>query len=139
MKTYTFLVEGMTCAVCSTLVERALKKIPSSKDVSVNLATKKATITVDEEYADFLMIVKVIEKEGFNVNENINYYDEELKYKKEKKKKLLQLIIGCYKAALLLIISMFPMIGLPSLINIDKHPDIYALFQLILALLAMAV
>ena len=85
MKTYTFLVEGMTCAVCSTLVERALKKIPSSKDVSVNLATKKATITVDEEYADFLMIVKVIEKEGFNVNENINYYDEELKYKKEKK------------------------------------------------------
>ena len=139
MKTYTFLVEGMTCAVCSTLVERALKKIPSSKDVSVNLATKKATITVDEEYADFLMIVKVIEKEGFNVNENINYYDEELKYKKEKKKKLLQLIIGCYIAALLLIISMFPMIGLPSLINIDKHPDIYALFQLILALLAMAV
>lgn len=139
MKTYTFLVEGMTCAVCSTLVERALKKIPSSKDVSVNLATKKATITVDEEYADFLMIVKVIEKEGFSVNENINYYDEELKYKKEKKKKLFQLIIGCYIAALLLIISMFPMIGLPSLINIDKHPDIYALFQLILALLAMAV
>ena len=85
MKTYTFLVEGMTCAVCSSTVERTLKKLPSSSEVSVNLATKRASITVDEEITSFLDIVKAIEKEGFNVNENLDYYDEELKYKKEKR------------------------------------------------------
>lgn len=139
MKTYTFLVEGMTCAVCSSVVEKALKKLPTSSEVSVNLATKRTTVTVDEEVTSFLEIVKAIEKEGFTVNENLDYYDEELKYKKEKKKKLIQLIAGLYIALLLLIISMFPMLGLPALINMDKHPLLYALFQMVLALLAMVV
>lgn len=139
MKTYTFLVEGMTCAVCSSTVERTLKKLPSSSEVSVNLATKRASITVDEDTTSFLDIVKAIEKEGFNVNENLDYYDEELKYKKEKKQKFIQLIIGAIIGGMLLIVSMFPMIGLPSLINMDKYPLAYALTQLILALLAMVV
>lgn len=137
MKTYTFLVEGMTCAVCSSTVEKALKKIPSSSEVSVNLATKKATITIDEETISFLTIVNAIEKEGFRVNENLDYYDEELRYKKEKKKKGIQLIIGLILAGLLLVISMFPMIGLPAIIDMDKYPSLYASTQLVLAVLIM--
>ncbi len=139
MKTYTFLVEGMTCAVCSSTVERALKKIPTSSEVSVNLATKKATITVDEETIDFLTIVKAIEKEGFRINENLDYYDEELRYKKEKKKKGIQLVIGLVLAGLLLVISMFPMIGLFSLIDMNKYPSLYASVQLLLAILIMII
>lgn len=139
MKTYTFLVEGMTCAVCSSTVEKALKKIPSSQDVNVNLATKKATITIDEEKASFLAIIKAVEDEGFRINENLDYYDEELRYKKKKKKKRQQLIIALVIALFLLVVSMFPMIGLPSLINMETNPKIYAITQLVLALFAMII
>jgi copper chaperone CopZ len=46
------LIEGMHCASCSSNVERALKKIPGIKEVSISLMTKKAIIEVDEKVSD---------------------------------------------------------------------------------------
>jgi Cu+-exporting ATPase len=37
-------IEGMTCASCSARVERALRKVPGVKAVSVNLATESAAV-----------------------------------------------------------------------------------------------
>ena len=37
-------VEGMTCASCVARVEKALKKVPGVSNVSVNLATEKASV-----------------------------------------------------------------------------------------------
>ena len=37
-------ISGMTCATCSGRVERALAKVPGVTEVSVNLATEKATV-----------------------------------------------------------------------------------------------
>jgi len=39
-------VEGMTCASCVAHVEEALKGVPGVADVSVNLATEKATVAL---------------------------------------------------------------------------------------------
>ena len=39
MKSKTYKIEGMTCASCSSAVERAFKKVPGAEKVSVNLAT----------------------------------------------------------------------------------------------------
>ncbi|KES14945.1 Cation transport ATPase, partial [Gilliamella apicola SCGC AB-598-I20] len=46
MKTveYSFFVEEMSCASCVSRVEKALKKIDGVINVSVNLATEKATV-----------------------------------------------------------------------------------------------
>ncbi|BBN96736.1 heavy metal translocating P-type ATPase [Deinococcus grandis] len=40
-----FAVGGMTCANCSSRVERALKRAPGVLSASVNLATERATVT----------------------------------------------------------------------------------------------
>jgi Cu+-exporting ATPase len=38
-------IGGMTCASCSSRVERALKKVPGVQEATVNLATESARIS----------------------------------------------------------------------------------------------
>jgi Cu+-exporting ATPase len=45
-------IEGMTCASCTARVERALRRLPFVLDVSVNLASESARVTVIGEAAD---------------------------------------------------------------------------------------
>jgi len=59
-------VEGMTCASCVGRVERALRKVPGVQDVSVNLATERAAITVDAGVADDI-VISAIQKAGYQV------------------------------------------------------------------------
>src|SRR5262245_29807649 len=40
----TLPIEGMTCASCSTRVERALQRGPGGRQASVNLATERAAV-----------------------------------------------------------------------------------------------
>ena len=49
----TYRIEGMTCAACAAAVERAIGALPAVTEVTVNLATERATVqalpgTVDE-------------------------------------------------------------------------------------------
>jgi Cu+-exporting ATPase len=41
---HQFPIEGMTCASCVTRVEKALKAVAGVSEVSVNLATERATV-----------------------------------------------------------------------------------------------
>ncbi len=44
----TLAITGMTCASCVAHVEEALHKVPGVTEASVNLATEKAEVTLDE-------------------------------------------------------------------------------------------
>ena len=44
-KTQTFPVAGMTCASCSSHVQKALSNLPGVLEANVNLATEEATVT----------------------------------------------------------------------------------------------
>ena len=59
-------VLGMTCAACSTRVEKALNKQEGVK-ASVNLLANKATIEFDENKVKEEDLIKIIEKTGYNV------------------------------------------------------------------------
>jgi Cu+-exporting ATPase len=65
-------VEGMTCASCSTRVERALKKVPGVKAASVNLATESARIQVSAaELAPLLPVLRrAVREAGYGVRES---------------------------------------------------------------------
>ena len=44
MKQLELGIEGMSCAACSSRLERALAKLPGVSEASVNLATRRASL-----------------------------------------------------------------------------------------------
>ena len=67
-KKVSLLVEGMTCASCVGHVERALKKVDGVTDVSVNLATERATVESDSPNgADVDALVMAVHDAGYEV------------------------------------------------------------------------
>lgn len=64
-KTYT--VEGMTCAACSSAVERIVRRQEGLESASVNLTTKKLTVEVTEGIFNQDLMVEKVKKAGFDV------------------------------------------------------------------------
>ena len=60
-------VGGMTCAACSSRVERGLKKIDGVSDARVNLATEKALVVYDPARAGAARFIGAIQKMGYTV------------------------------------------------------------------------
>ena len=56
-------VGGMTCASCVGRVERALKKVPGVQNAVVNLATERASVTVNDG-TDVGTLIAAIGQEG---------------------------------------------------------------------------
>ena len=61
-------VEGMTCASCVARVEKSIAKIEGVKEVNVNLASEKASITVDKSSANYDDIKKAVEEAGYKID-----------------------------------------------------------------------
>ncbi len=59
-------VAGMTCAACSTRLEKNLNKLPGVK-ANINLAAEKAQIEYDPEQATPTSLIQAIRKTGFSV------------------------------------------------------------------------
>ncbi|MDR2661815.1 MAG: heavy-metal-associated domain-containing protein, partial [Treponema sp.] len=47
MQSVTIPIGGMTCAACSSRVEKAIRKLAGIETVTVNLATEKAAVVYD--------------------------------------------------------------------------------------------
>ncbi|AGA92061.1 copper/silver-translocating P-type ATPase [Thioflavicoccus mobilis 8321] len=58
-------VQGMTCASCSSRVERALAKLPGVTEASVNLATERASLRFDPGATGPETIVETIAEAGY--------------------------------------------------------------------------
>ncbi|NOX21202.1 MAG: copper-translocating P-type ATPase [Nitrospirae bacterium] len=62
-----FFVKGMTCAACVSAVERALRALPGVVDVSVNLATEKASIEYIPTVTGFGDFKRVVKDQGYEL------------------------------------------------------------------------
>ncbi len=60
-------VTGMTCASCVARVEKSISKITGVHEVSVNLATEKATFEIDEASTSLSQIEKAVEDAGYKI------------------------------------------------------------------------
>ncbi|MBU2724511.1 heavy-metal-associated domain-containing protein, partial [Acidithiobacillus ferridurans] len=58
-------IDGMTCASCSTRVERALGKLPGVTSANVNLATERAEVLFDPQQLDAARIAEAIRESGY--------------------------------------------------------------------------
>lgn len=67
MSTATLPIEGMTCATCSTRIEKVLERVEGVSDAAVNLATEQASITYDADATDPAQLAAAIGRAGFVV------------------------------------------------------------------------
>ena len=145
MKTEVYNIEGMSCAACSSAVERVTRKIPGVEQSSVNLTTAKMTITYDENQVTEQMITEKVERAGFKASlaapeRDLRKEEEELFEKQEEslKKSFHRLIVAVCFAVPLLYIAMGHMVPgglpLPEIIDMHENPVNFTLIQLFLAI-----
>ena len=60
-------VEGMTCASCVSHVEGALRELPGVSDVTVNLATGKASLAIEPGSSSLADIQRAVADVGYSV------------------------------------------------------------------------
>ena len=137
LKTYTFKVEGMTCSACANRVERVTRKLDGVQSSSVNFATEKLTVEIDEDKIGYAQIKAVVDKAGYKL------IKEETKKKESKmdesKNLLIRFIVSLCFAGPLLVITMGHMVGmpLPKLIDPMENAFNFAMIQVILTLPVM--
>ena len=59
-------IEGMTCASCVGRVEKALKAVPGVQDVTVNLATERASVVAGPGVS-LPALTGAVERAGYSV------------------------------------------------------------------------
>ncbi|MGB4097047.1 MAG: cation transporter, partial [Acetomicrobium sp.] len=62
----SFRVTGMTCATCSMIVEKALKKVAGVKCAAVNLATETAFVVLEKDVPQ-KVLEEAVKKVGYGV------------------------------------------------------------------------
>ena len=142
MKTEIYDITGMHCAACSSAVERVTRKLPGVSESNVNLTMARLTITYDESQTTEQMICDKVNKAGFgaflHVESNTTASTDSIDpgKSKEEKEKLISLIISVAFAALLMLVSMGHMFGMPLPTIVDSHanPQNFALLQFLLVL-----
>ena len=68
MEKISLPVEGMTCASCVARVEKSIKKLDGVESVAVNLASEKATLSIDKSKVNIEEIKNIVEEAGYKVD-----------------------------------------------------------------------
>ncbi len=86
----TFSIKGMHCASCVRILERTLKRVDGVTEATVNLATEKATVTLDPQKVTDNHLSSAVANVGYTamLAEEARTEDQE---KKEKQKELTDL------------------------------------------------
>ncbi|MFN3396397.1 MAG: heavy metal translocating P-type ATPase [Thermodesulfovibrionales bacterium] len=111
-----FAVKGMTCAACVAAVEKALRGLEGVMNVTVNLASEKATVEYNPTRVSFTDFKRVIADAGYSAEEiTEEYIDRERELRESEFRALRKrFIISSLLTAPIIIGSM---INLPVLSN----------------------
>lgn len=163
MKEETYIITGMSCAACSSAVERVTRKLEGVEESNVNLATGRMTIRYDQEKVNPQQIMSKVERAGFGCqpyiqeqrgpqqeqkipvtekNANKSQDIKRIKSPKPKDKELQEKkhrLLGAWGFTLaLMYVSMGSMLPtplpLPEIVQGASHPSNFALLQLLLTI-----
>ncbi len=126
----TFLIKGIHCASCVTVLEDSLSKVNGVIKANVNLATEKATVIYDSEKATNQHFINAVSSVGYKAlidDKKDGKIDEELEKQKELRDLKIKVSVSLFLGGLILWGS-FPLL-------MDTSPKILQNFlvQLILA------
>ncbi|MCH4178402.1 MAG: cadmium-translocating P-type ATPase [Megasphaera sp.] len=68
MKHEKYIITGMSCAVCSSHVEKAVSQLDGMKTASVNLLTNSMQVEYDETNLDSIRIIAAVTKAGYGAS-----------------------------------------------------------------------
>ena len=146
MITQKYTISGMTCAACSSAVERVTRKLDGVMESNVNLTTALLTITYDEAKLTPEDIIKKVDRAGFGAELYIEKNKEEKKEEEESleesvrktKRHLLCNIILAVPLLYICLGHMLPIeMPLPAFMDMHEHPLTFALVQMILTIIIL--
>lgn len=85
-----FAITGMTCAACSTRIEKGLNKLEGVSSANVNLALERATVEFNPSDVTINDIIQKVEKLGYGAiiksedKESVDYREEAIQKQKVK-------------------------------------------------------
>lgn len=138
----TLKITGMTCAACAARIEKVVGKIDGIDNISVNLATEKATVSFDTAKINLSAIKDKIEKTGYGaleIEEKKVVDEDKLRKEREIKTLWTKFIVSTIFAIPLLYFAMGSMIWwlpfpIPRILDPMQYPLNYALLQMVLTI-----
>lgn len=140
-------IDGMSCAACSSAVERVTRKLAGVESSDVNLTTNRMTIVYDESQVSQDMICEKVSRAGFAARLLAEEGERAAKAREEEEWEAQEEQLAAVKrrvvtaiifAVPLLYISMGHMIPftlpLPAFLMMETNPMAFALAQLILTI-----
>lgn len=146
MITEKYNITGMTCAACSSAVERVTRKMSGVEESNVNLTTGIMQITYDEKQLTPADIIAKVDRAGFGaelfVEKNKKEREEEQEHLEEETKKTKRRLISNIILSLPLLYiclgHMLPIpMPLPKFMDMHHHPMTFALIQLVLTIFVL--
>jgi len=67
-KNLSLTIEGMHCSSCASLIERSLRKVPGVSSASVNFASEKASIVLDENTSPISELISTVKRTGYQAS-----------------------------------------------------------------------
>lgn len=133
-------VTGMTCSACAAHVEKAVKKLPGTKEANVNLMQNKLLIDYDPKVTSEQDISSAIEAAGYGVKKEMQTTDTENQFAKQAKQEKRKLWISVILLIVLMYISMGSMVGLPlpSFLDGLHNAITFAMVQFLLTLVILS-
>ncbi len=129
-----YVVTGMTCASCSSHVDKAVRKVNGVKDVTVNLLTNSMIVTYDNP-ATSSLIEKAVNDSGYeaHLEKGDNKKENTEDIQDDETKKLLKILIGSF-----IILAPLFYISMGSMMNwnigiLQDHPFLLAMIELVLS------
>ncbi len=133
-------ISGMHCASCSARIEKVVAALPGVIAAEVNLATEVGRVRFDQERISPRLIRDTIRGLGFGTRVISGREDLVAQRRQETRERLRAmkraLIPALLLAAILLVVAMGEMVGLPlpAIIAPHRHPLAFAVVQLLLVL-----
>jgi Cu+-exporting ATPase len=129
MEGLEFRIGGMTCATCSTRLEKILSRLPGVSEATVNLATERAMIKAPTGILSPATVIAAVQRAGFTA-EPLSSLAE-----RQAQEKARAVARERYERRRLLLAALFTLpLALPMLLMpLGIHTDLPAEIQLLLA------
>ena len=138
MITQKYTIKGMTCAACSSAVERVTRKMDGVLESSVNLTTGLLTITYDEKKILPEDIMKKVDRAGFSAELFVERKEDDGETAKTTKRRLICNLILAVPLLYICMGHMLPVpLPLPKFMDMHQNPLVFSLVQMLLTIVVL--